>query len=83
MHVDEAVLRVHPTDLFAGEDLFSDANTQVPSNLLDLSSSDPSFPEGGDFDFRKRLFIDNPTDAMGLSGFLLLPQSFGCVNTKF
>ncbi|KAF3327913.1 trafficking protein particle complex subunit 13 isoform X3 [Carex littledalei] len=79
MHADEAVLRLHPTDLFVGEDLLSDANPQVPSNLLDLASSDPSFPEGGEFDFRKRLFIDNPTDAMGLSGFLLLPQSFGAI----
>ncbi|KAJ4774409.1 Trafficking protein particle complex subunit 13 [Rhynchospora pubera] len=79
MHADEAVLRLHPNDLFVGEDLISDANPHVPSNLLDLASSDSSSAEGGEFDFRKRLFIDNPTDAMGLSGFLLLPQAFGAI----
>ncbi|KAJ3682227.1 hypothetical protein LUZ60_014800 [Juncus effusus] len=79
MHADEAVLRLHSADLFAGEDLFSDANPGVPPNLLDLISDDSGFAEDSEFDFRKRLFIEDPTDAMGLSGLLLLPQAFGAI----
>ncbi|KAH7664389.1 Trafficking protein particle complex subunit 13 protein [Dioscorea alata] len=67
---EDALLRLHPADLLAGED------------LLDVSSLPPSLlePRGGaDFSFRERFQLDNPTDAMALSGLLVLPQSFGAI----
>ncbi|XP_039139075.1 trafficking protein particle complex subunit 13 [Dioscorea cayenensis subsp. rotundata] len=67
---EDALLRLHPADLLAGED------------LLDVSSLPPSLldPRGGaDFSFRDRFQLENPTDAMALSGLLVLPQSFGAI----
>ncbi|XP_043689514.1 probable trafficking protein particle complex subunit 13 homolog isoform X2 [Telopea speciosissima] len=76
-HVDSP-LRVDPLDLFTGEDLFDDpiAASQLPR----------LFPQSGnhkagesDLTYRNRFELQSPTDAMGLSGLLILPQAFGAI----
>ncbi|CAA6655674.1 unnamed protein product [Spirodela intermedia] len=83
--VEETVLRLDPFDLFAGEDLFDDH--RVPTHLLDKGVASVTTASGeelgsafeGDFSFRGRFQLQDPTDAMALPGFLMLPQSFGAI----
>ncbi|XP_073112631.1 uncharacterized protein [Elaeis guineensis] len=70
---EDAILRLDPSDLLAGEDLFDDP--RVSSHLLDRFSTSG----GGDFSFRNRFQLQNPIDAMALTGNLILPQSFGAI----
>ncbi|KAG9441005.1 hypothetical protein H6P81_016859 [Aristolochia fimbriata] len=60
-----APLRLHPLDLIAGEDY--------------LTAGDMRLPHDSDLSFRDRFLLGNPTDAMGLTGQLVLPQSFGAI----
>ncbi|XP_072958418.1 uncharacterized protein [Typha angustifolia] len=71
---EDAVLRLDPADIFAGEDLFDDPD--ISPTLLDKSTA---AADGGDFSFRNRFQLQDPTDAMALSGLLVLPQSFGAI----
>ncbi|KAJ8448036.1 hypothetical protein Cgig2_028912 [Carnegiea gigantea] len=78
LHV-ETPLKFDPADLLVGEDLFDDptAADRLPSLLSSLShSSDSSSP---DLNFRSRFLLPDPSDATGLSGLLVLPQSFGAI----
>lgn len=61
-------LRIDPLDLLAGED-FSDDPTSATSISADAVDSNLSY--------RNRFRLNHPTDPIGLSGLLLLPQSFG------
>ncbi|PKU64788.1 hypothetical protein MA16_Dca012652 [Dendrobium catenatum] len=78
---EDSVLRLDPFDLLAGEDLFN--NPGVSSTIIDQAVGGPtSFAagEGGDdFSFRGRFQLQNPSDAIALPGFLILPQSFGAI----
>ena len=67
-------LRLHPSDLFIGEDLFDDplAASSLPSLLSSAAASESSDPN-----YRNRFLLNHFSDAMGLSGLLVLPQSFG------
>ncbi|KAK7362862.1 hypothetical protein VNO77_04986 [Canavalia gladiata] len=62
-------LRLDPSDLFIGEDLFDDPSASP--NLTNSHDSDP--------DYRSRFLLHHFSDAMGLSGLLVLPQSFGAI----
>lgn len=78
--VDTTPLRFDPCDLLAGEDLFDDpiAAAHLPGLLLDKSNPSVSTTsDSSDLTYRTRLLLHNPSDAMGLSGLLVLPQSFG------
>ncbi|KAG1355170.1 putative trafficking protein particle complex subunit [Cocos nucifera] len=70
---EDAILRLDPSDLLVGEDIFDDP--RVSPHLLDR------FSAGGglDFSFRNRFQLQNPIDAMALTGNLILPQSFGAI----
>ncbi|KAI4299365.1 hypothetical protein L6164_032832 [Bauhinia variegata] len=74
----EPPLRLDPTDFLIGEDLLDDpiAAASVPRLL-----SDPHLTDSGNSDpnYRSRFLLHDPSDAMGLSGLLLLPQSFGAI----
>lgn len=75
-HVDNP-LRLDPADLLAGEDIFDDplAASDLPRLLHNhtLKSND------SDLTYRTRFLLNDPSDAMGLSGLLVLPQSFGAI----
>ncbi|KAJ6834314.1 trafficking protein particle complex subunit 13 [Iris pallida] len=82
-HADDSLLRLHPADLLAGEDLLDDPSLS-PSLLLDpFDQPPPSSPsssdDSADFSFRDRFRLQSPTDALALSGLLILPQSFGAI----
>jgi len=64
-------LRLDPTDLFVGEDLFDDPSA-APAPSLSAEANDNSDPN-----YRNRFLLHHFSDAMGLSGLLVLPQSFG------
>ncbi|KAK7400554.1 hypothetical protein VNO78_11764 [Psophocarpus tetragonolobus] len=69
-------LRLDPTDLFVGEDLFDDP----AATTLSLSSSSSSAAyDSSDPNYRNRFLLHHFSDAMGLSGLLVLPQSFGAI----
>lgn len=76
VHVDPPLL-LDPADLLIGEDLLDDpiAAENVPhligggAHVADPSNSDPNY--------RGRFLLHQFSDAMGLSGLLVLPQSFG------
>uniref|UniRef100_A0A1D1YSX9 UPF0533 protein C56C10.7 n=2 Tax=Anthurium amnicola TaxID=1678845 RepID=A0A1D1YSX9_9ARAE len=72
--VEDTLLRLDPCDLFAGEDLFDDP--RVSLHLLDRPASAGG---AGEFSYRGRFQLQDPTDAMALRGFLMLPQSFGAI----
>ncbi|MED6132034.1 hypothetical protein PIB30_015396 [Stylosanthes scabra] len=69
-------LRLHPSDLFVGEDIFDDplAASSLPP-LLSPTTSSPS----PDPNYRHRFLLHHSSDAMGLSALLVLPQSFGAI----
>lgn len=66
-------LRLDPADLFVGEDIFDD-----PSAAPSLSSS-AATNDSSDPNYRNRFLLQHFSDAMGLSGLLVLPQSFGAI----
>ncbi|KAK1290376.1 hypothetical protein QJS10_CPB18g01475 [Acorus calamus] len=66
-------LRLHPLDLIAGEDLPLHVTSDDEEESQVASSRDP------DFSFRSRFHLQNPIDAMALSGLLILPQAFGAI----
>ncbi|XP_028775555.1 trafficking protein particle complex subunit 13 [Neltuma alba] len=78
VHVDPPLL-LDPADLMIGEDLLDDpiAAENVPrligsnAHVADHGSSDPNY--------RGRFLLHHCFDAMGLSGLLVLPQSFGAI----
>lgn len=61
-------LRIDPDDLFVGEDHFDDPSAPSAADLI-APDSDPSY--------RDRFLLHHFSDSMGLSGLLVLPQSFG------
>lgn len=71
-HVDPP-LRIDPFDLLAGED-FSDDPSSASLFRRHVSSADVV---DSDLTYRNRFLLNHPTDPIGLSGLLLLPQSFG------
>ncbi|KAL1226304.1 hypothetical protein V5N11_017771 [Cardamine amara subsp. amara] len=73
-HVDPP-LRIDPFDLLAGED-FSDDPASASLFRRHVSSADAF---DSDLTYRNRFLLNHPTDPIGLSGLLLLPQSFGAI----
>ncbi|XP_057417297.1 uncharacterized protein LOC130711618 [Lotus japonicus] len=63
-------LRLDPADLFVGEDLFDDPAAPAVDSLI-APDSDPNY--------RNRFLLNHFSDALGLSGLLVLPQSFGAI----
>ncbi|XP_073225987.1 uncharacterized protein [Cicer arietinum] len=63
-------LRLDPDDLFVGEDIFDDPSAPSPADLI-APDSDPNY--------RNRFLLHHFSDSMGLSGLLVLPQSFGAI----
>jgi len=74
-HVDTPLL-LDPSDLILGEDIFDDplAATHLPP-LIDTHLTNPI--DSSDLSYRSRFLLQNPSDSFGLSGLLVLPQSFG------
>ncbi|KAK8607938.1 hypothetical protein V6N13_023382 [Hibiscus sabdariffa] len=68
--------RVDPADLFFGEDMFDDPLLAL-SPLLSTHLSKST--DSSDMSFADRYLLHHPSDAMGFSGLLLLPQSFGAI----
>lgn len=66
-------LRVDPVDLMIGEDFLDDA--QSANDLSSILAKDHTREEG----YWKRFELENPSDAMGVSGLLVLPQTFGSI----
>lgn len=75
-HVDPTPLRLDPSDLLVGEDIFDDpvAAAKLP-RLLETHVANPT-PDS-DLSYRTRLLLRDHSDPIGLSGLLVLPQSFG------
>ncbi|XP_011027875.1 PREDICTED: trafficking protein particle complex subunit 13 isoform X1 [Populus euphratica] len=76
-HVDTPLL-LDPSDLILGEDIFDDplAATHLPP-LIDTHLTNPI--DSSDLSYRSRFLLQNPSDSFGLSGLLVLPQSFGAI----
>ncbi|KAF8411168.1 hypothetical protein HHK36_003711 [Tetracentron sinense] len=77
----ESPLRLDPLDLLAGEDLFDDPS--AASQLPPLFPPNTNFSDELDLTYRDRFQLRNPSDAMGLSGLLVLPQAFGSLSLSF
>ncbi|KAH7568941.1 hypothetical protein JRO89_XS06G0077200 [Xanthoceras sorbifolium] len=75
IHV-EPPLRLDPMDLFVGEDIFDDpiASSNLPPLISTTDSSNSS-----DLTFSSRFLLHHPSDSIGLSGLLVLPQAFGAI----
>ncbi|TYG97307.1 hypothetical protein ES288_A10G028400v1 [Gossypium darwinii] len=74
----EPPFRLDPSDLFVGEDIFDDP--LAASNLSPLLSSHVNkSTDSSDMTFANRFLLHHPSDAMGFSGLLVLPQSFGAI----
>ncbi|KAH1056097.1 hypothetical protein J1N35_034162 [Gossypium stocksii] len=74
----EPPFRLDPADLFVGEDIFDDP--LAASNLPPLLSSQlTKSMDSSDLTYGNRFLLHHPSDAMGFSGLLLLPQSFGAI----
>ncbi|KAK3005377.1 hypothetical protein RJ639_016781 [Escallonia herrerae] len=75
----ETPLRFDPFDLLTGEDLLNDpvAAQHLP-RLLGSQSINSKSTES-DLTYRSRFLLQDPYDAVGLSGLLVLPQSFGAI----
>ncbi|XVF25830.1 hypothetical protein REPUB_Repub13aG0247500 [Reevesia pubescens] len=74
----EPRFRLDPTDLFVGEDIFDDP--LAAANLPPLISSHVSkSTDSSDLTYANRFLLHHPSDAMGFSGLLVLPQSFGAI----
>ena len=74
-HVDTPLL-LDPSDLILGEDIFDDplAATHLPL-LIDTHLTNPI--DSSDLSYRSRFLLQTPFDSFGLTGLLVLPQSFG------
>lgn len=74
----ESPLLVDPIDLLTGEDLFDDpiASSSL-SRLFPSSNLTNNKSNESDLSYRHRFQLQNPSDSMGLSGLLVLPQAFG------
>ncbi|KAD3069282.1 hypothetical protein E3N88_37162 [Mikania micrantha] len=71
----ETPLQFDPCDLVVGEDLF-DSPSAAPRHLL--HSHPPSGDSSSaDLTYRNRFVLGDDSDAMGVPGLLVLPQSFG------
>ncbi|KAL0535070.1 hypothetical protein IC582_029384 [Cucumis melo] len=70
-------LRIDPVDLLVGEDILDDpvAANQLP-RLLAAQFSDDS---DSDLSYSSRFLLHDSSDAMGLTGLLVLPQAFGAI----
>ncbi|KAE8689495.1 putative LRR receptor-like serine/threonine-protein kinase [Hibiscus syriacus] len=76
-HVDPP-FRIDPADLFVGEDIFDDP--LAAANLPPILSTQLSKSmDSSDLTYGNRFLLQHPSDAMGFSGLLLLPQSFGAI----
>ncbi|XP_022715903.1 trafficking protein particle complex subunit 13-like isoform X2 [Durio zibethinus] len=74
----EPPFRLDPADLFVGEDFFDDP--LAASNLPQLLSSHISeATDSSDLTYANRFLLHQPSDSMGFSGLLVLPQSFGAI----
>ncbi|XP_071714516.1 uncharacterized protein [Rutidosis leptorrhynchoides] len=73
----ETPLRFDPCDLVVGEDLF-DCPSAAPHHLLRHHSATLD-SSSSDLTYRNRFLLTDDSDAMGLSGLLVLPQSFGAI----
>ncbi|KAG4142461.1 hypothetical protein ERO13_D06G130900v2 [Gossypium hirsutum] len=74
----EPPFRLDPADLFVGEDIFDDP--LAAANLPPLLSSQlTKSMDSSDLTYGNRFLLHHPSDAMGFSGLLLLPQSFGAI----
>ncbi|KAE8708883.1 putative LRR receptor-like serine/threonine-protein kinase [Hibiscus syriacus] len=70
--------RIDLADLFVGEDIFDDP--LAAANLPPLLSTQLSKSmDSSDLTYGSRFILQHPSDAMGFSGLLLLPQSFGTI----
>ncbi|KAL9662032.1 hypothetical protein QQ045_026860 [Rhodiola kirilowii] len=81
--VDNPLL-LDPADLLVGEDIFDDqtAASHLPELLQSLTTSTPTAAKiitESDLSFRSRFLLHDPSDAIGVSGLLVLPQSFGAI----
>ncbi|GLT75091.1 hypothetical protein SLA2020_468410 [Shorea laevis] len=74
----EPPLQLDPTDLLVGEDIYDDP--LAASHLSPLISSHVSnLVDSSDLNYRSRFLLNHPSDSIGLSGLLVLPQSFGAI----
>ncbi|GLT68418.1 hypothetical protein SLA2020_406510 [Shorea laevis] len=74
----EPPLQLDPTDLLVGEDIFDDP--LAASHLPPLISRHVANPiDSSDLSYRTRFLLHHPSDSMGLSSLLVLPQSFGAI----
>ncbi|KAK2644100.1 hypothetical protein Ddye_019295 [Dipteronia dyeriana] len=85
IHV-EPPLRLDPMDLFVGEDIFDDpiASSNLPPLISTHVSSSSSSAraissDSADLTFSSRFHLHHPSDSIGLSGLLVLPQAFGAI----
>ncbi|PIA25054.1 hypothetical protein AQUCO_13000003v1 [Aquilegia coerulea] len=75
-------LLIDPLDLLTGEDILVNpiAASQLPNlfkqNPITITTNTETVP---DLTFRNRYQLLNPSDAIGLSGLLVLPQAFGAI----
>ncbi|CAH9112056.1 unnamed protein product [Cuscuta europaea] len=82
LHV-EIPLCFDPCDLLFGEDLFDDsiASDNLPRLLSGCESvtSGDNAADPSDLSYRSRFLLEQSSDSLGLSGLLVLPQSFGAI----
>ncbi|XP_011625579.1 probable trafficking protein particle complex subunit 13 homolog [Amborella trichopoda] len=72
-------LKLDPlSDLLFGEDLFDNGEAIDQFSRL-LSFSEDERNKSRDMSYWRRFVLENPSDAMGLSGLLVVPQSFGAI----
>ncbi|PWA97872.1 hypothetical protein CTI12_AA025390 [Artemisia annua] len=71
----EAIREVRLSD--ASEDLF-DSPSAAPRHLIS-SHSASSDPSSSDLTYRNRFLLSDDSDALGVPGLLVLPQSFGAI----
>lgn len=70
----ETPLRFDPCDLVVGEDLFDSPSADTRLLRVNSASFDSS---PADLTYRNRFLLRDDSDAMGVPGLLILPQSFG------
>ncbi|KAL5730237.1 hypothetical protein ACHQM5_003085 [Ranunculus cassubicifolius] len=75
----ETPLLLDPLDLLTGEDILD--HSIAASHLPNLFSPHNSISDqqSDDLSYRNRFELKNPSDAIGLSGLLVLPQAFGAI----
>ncbi|CAH1418975.1 unnamed protein product [Lactuca virosa] len=72
----ETPLRFDPCDLVVGEDLFDSPSADTRLLRVNSASFDSS---PADLTYRNRFLLRDDSDAMGVPGLLVLPQSFGAI----